>query len=624
MPHSFLLLLLWSCCASFVQAQDHTAQDIEQAVLRSLGPSPDSAAFYLERLRELASAGAVPEAEVRLGYLEAALTDRTGRNVEALKLIHKTDSLPVQDKALASQVKNMKGRILFANDEHDAAMGAYLEALQLTAPTDTMRIAVIYNNLSRVYERLKNYPKAIEALEKSIALHEARKDGPRAAGSLLNLGVVLFAQKRFAEAEERVSRALTYAQAEGMDDVVGIGLETLGNIQRKTGRYDAAMRSYQEALRITERSQSLDGMASINRNIGELHLDADRPSHALPHFGLCLTLADSMDSRNYRQDAHYYLSEAHDRLKDHEQALHHLRMYIAVRDSVLSDERNAAVAAWQVRFEMAEKERIILEQRMRGEADRQALRQREQQLAAMGGGIVLAFAFLLLLWRDRQRGRKLSGARIAALQQEQRIMAMRSMLAGEEKERQRVAAELHDGLGVLLSAARMRLGSAGGQEKASDLLKDATAEVRRISHALMPGSLSKLGLPEALRELASALSSDGLTIHVHEHGLQERLPPELETGLYRIAQEAINNAIRHGDAHRVDIELSRENEDRLSMVIVDDGSGFEVITIGGDGSGMNNIRTRAAMLGGSARVEAHVGKGTTWEIDLPLRTPITT
>src|SRR5690606_1449182 len=152
-----------------------------------------------------------------------------------------------------------------------------------------------------------------------------------------------------------------------------------------------------------------------------------------------LQVADSMDSRNYRQDAHFYLYKAFKEKNSFPQAMAHLEEYLAVRENILSEEKNKAIAAWQVRTETAEKERTILEQEITIEKDQLALEQQRRNMRYSLGGMLLLVALIGLLVRDRTRSRKMNRIRMDALEQEKRLEAMRAMLAGEERERQRVA-----------------------------------------------------------------------------------------------------------------------------------------------------------------------------------------
>lgn len=610
---------LMACSLSAQHSKEHIRQ-LEVSVLQHMGPSPDSAMARLERLRQDPDAQADPDHGVRVGYLEAALLDRRGRFPEALVRIQAVDTTACSDPGLKGQVKNFLGRIAYDNDAHELALAAYTDALGLI--TDTVQMAVILNNLAHVQERLKDFPSALASLERSIMLYEAIGDQARLAGSLLNRGVVLYDLQRHPEAEDHFRRSLALAQALGMPDVEGIAEESLGNVLRETGRAAEALPHYEAALRLAAETQSMEGRASIHGNIGQLHLGTGAPDRALPHLQHALALAGSMGSLNYRKDGHYQLARAYKALHRPFEALLHYEAYVALKDTLLNEERTRATAAWQERFNAADRERVILAQDLREERNQQALRKRELQLIGSVGVLLIITLALLFLWRERSRAKRLNTARLKSLEQERTIAVLGAMVEGEERERQRVATELHDGIGVMLGAARLQLDGAGGAtEHASRLIAEAASEMRRVSHALMPGSLSKLGLVEALKELADGVNrAQGMRVVLHTHGMRERLPSSVEAGLYRIAQEAMHNALKHAAARNCTLDLSREeNGGRVVLVIADDGVGFAPHEGTAPEHGLMNIHMRTRLLNGVCELGSAPGKGTSWTIDIPLQ-----
>ncbi|MCW5899887.1 MAG: tetratricopeptide repeat protein [Flavobacteriales bacterium] len=594
---------------------------LEVRVLTLLGPAPDSAEASIATLHTAAIAAADPDSAVRAGYLRAALLERRGRLPEAWRAILAVDALPVKSAAVRVQVKNMLGRIAYSNDEFETALKAYHDLLSYPI-TDSTRLAVTLNNLARVHERMKEPVKAAEALERSVLIYERLGDRFRLTGSLINLSVAQYGMERYDDCERNTRRSLALAQELGLQDEESIAWENLGNVQRETGDHIAALDSYLRALDLCERTRSLEGITSVHRNIGELQVVAGAPARAVPHLEKALALADSMGSRNYAMDAHLLLSRAMGDLSRNGEALLHLQAYNAIKDSVFSEEKRNALAGWNARLGLLEKERVILEQQVKAEQDRLAV---EESRRVTRFAVIGAFALLLLLGlllRDRLRARRLNEARVKTMEQERTIAVMGAVIEGEERERQRVAAELHDGIGVMLGSARLHLDRSDedARTKAGELIADAGREVRRVSHALMPGTLAKLGLVEALQELADGINGAGrMRVEVHAHGLKERLPQNTEAALYRIAQEAVNNTLKHANATRCTIDLSMEDDgQRLQLVLEDDGHGLAQGNGTASGHGLLNIRTRAMMLGGSSDLRSAPGKGTSWTIDIPL------
>lgn len=208
----------------------------------------------------------------------------------------------------------------------------------------------------------------------------------------------------------------------------------------------------------------------------------------------------------------------------------------------------------------------------------------------------------------------------------------KTMQAGEE-ERRRVAAELHDGPVQSLSAIQYRLerimlrlergngeGAQGDLDQLDAALSTEIQGLRRLMSQLRPPVLDQRGLEAALRDRAEAISRNhGLSCSV-ESNLQGRLDSDLETILYRVAQEALTNVVKHSRAARADVALQTVNG-WVELEVKDDGIGFspQPATLGNDGQhfGLMAIRERVEMAGGTSEVRAHPGAGTLIRVRLP-------
>ncbi len=209
----------------------------------------------------------------------------------------------------------------------------------------------------------------------------------------------------------------------------------------------------------------------------------------------------------------------------------------------------------------------------------------------------------------------------------------KQILDAEEKERQRVARELHDGVNQLLSSSTYRLSSVEQQIsmtdqalakkvcQAKDLVNKAIAEVRLISRNLRPSELDDLGLNAALRSLCSEFEErTGIEVQLEAETFGKVLPPGVELTIYRIAQEALNNVQKHADAKHVRISLVRDVKS-VRMKIADDGKGFDQTQPGNrtkSGWGLANMRQRALLFGGNVLVKTASAGGTQIELSIPI------
>lgn len=210
------------------------------------------------------------------------------------------------------------------------------------------------------------------------------------------------------------------------------------------------------------------------------------------------------------------------------------------------------------------------------------------------------------------------------------------MLEGQDEERQRIASDLHDRLGGILSVVRLHFEAVEKNihqmesqnrdqyKVATGLLKKASDTVRSISHDIGDSLLMNLGLIPALQDLASTIeSSKELTVSVIHFGLGERLSSKVEINVYKIIQELLSNILKHADASEVTIQLIMEEENKLSVMVEDNGQGFDLNDENNrEGMGMLNIRSRIDDLKGNLDIDSNIGSGTTVTLSLPLYTSL--
>jgi two-component system NarL family sensor kinase len=212
----------------------------------------------------------------------------------------------------------------------------------------------------------------------------------------------------------------------------------------------------------------------------------------------------------------------------------------------------------------------------------------------------------------------------------QQEMATKGIIDAEEDERRRIAGDLHDGVGQLLSATRMNLdtllelikltdpASLALAAKIMDMVDEGCNEVRDIAHQMMPDVLLKMGLATALRDFVDKIDSQRLKIVLQIAGLENRLENSVEMVLYRVIQETVNNVLKHAKASQLDIQVMMDGLE-LSVTIEDNGVGFDSNRSGEIGSiGIRNILTRVAYLKGTVDISSSPGMGTLVAILIPL------
>ncbi len=242
----------------------------------------------------------------------------------------------------------------------------------------------------------------------------------------------------------------------------------------------------------------------------------------------------------------------------------------------------------------------------------------------------LAYTNIRSKKRIVEKEKEIQTQNMEKLLKEQELLGIDAMIAGQEKERQRIANEVHDNLGSLLATVkyhvqnlRIKLNGPGAEDalldKTDDLIEEAYQKVRSIAHVRNAGVHAQEGLLPAVKNFASKVSvSNKLRIDVIDHGMDERLENSLEITLFRIIQELITNIIKHSGAGEAAIHLTH-HELSINMLVEDNGKGFEYSELKtGEGMGLYSIRKRVENLQGELTVESLKDKGTTVIIDIPL------
>jgi signal transduction histidine kinase len=233
--------------------------------------------------------------------------------------------------------------------------------------------------------------------------------------------------------------------------------------------------------------------------------------------------------------------------------------------------------------------------------------------AVVLGVIILYFAISII--RQQKRNLQLQKAAILA------------EIAAMEKERARIAADLHDDLAPVLSVIKFQVDNVEAinseekeqLERASEHLDSLVARIREIANNLMPSALHRKGLITAVREFADKANAQGKANISLDYSDEVNLSAENNINIYRAIQEVVHNCLKHAEASELHITISRKG-DTLAVLCRDNGKGFdfEKRLSEGNGIGLRSLRNRTEMMGGSLTVESKTGKGTAYLFEIPI------
>jgi signal transduction histidine kinase len=219
--------------------------------------------------------------------------------------------------------------------------------------------------------------------------------------------------------------------------------------------------------------------------------------------------------------------------------------------------------------------------------------------------------------------------RLSSLIEAQKDAHLKALMQAQDNERKRIASDLHDSLGSLLSSVRLRFNGLQQEfflkvpdkaqrfDESLILLDEAIHELRQISHNMVPVSLSRFGLSSALQTFVAQVNASGqLDVGLQILGLEKRLPEEIEVRVYRICQELVQNVIKHAQAATLRIQIILHN-DSLNIMVEDDGVGLVKDSMF-KGFGFSTIQSNVDLFKGTFGIESQPGKGCLVLIDLPI------
>jgi signal transduction histidine kinase len=364
--------------------------------------------------------------------------------------------------------------------------------------------------------------------------------------------------------------------------------------------------------------EDIQEQAKFHNYIADVLMKMKRFKEAESHIQQAAKLIRDVESNELRMDLYEVSSKYYFGTGQYEKGNDYLLRFHGLKDSLYSAGLSENVAAMEVkhnlqqlRLEKAETEAANLKL----SNDTLAATQQRNLILILCACILVGGALFLYFYNERKKH----------LEEKQRLNAV---LESEERERTRIARELHDGLGQLLSTARLNAAALEGSVEPEDeailkttlqLIDQSVSEVRSISHNLMPRALSDKGLPEALEELVHQVNTGkALRIGFEQKGSKGTLGKAVEIALYRVIQEALHNMIRHSGATAIRLELDRQPS-QLLIRISDNGKGFDKkVAETSEGMGWSNMAARLSFIHGKFDLDSAPGKGTAITIEVKL------
>ena len=329
-------------------------------------------------------------------------------------------------------------------------------------------------------------------------------------------------------------------------------------------------------------------------------------------------------------EAYKITADSYEALGDYKNALAYKNIYMSLHDSLTKKEKVDIIHGLEFRYQLSEKDKELAERQIIIAEEKDKVRTRNIWIASISL-LALFTATTFALWRRKNiHKQKLQQERINNFQQEMEIARLNASITGEERERERMARDLHDGIGGLLAAAKMNfelLKKENNTTKKEDLndgiklLEEASIELRKTAHNMMPDLLLQNGLPQAIRHFCKTLSKNSPTqLTFQQYGAEKRFEKNFELSLYRIVQELVHNIVKHANATTALVQISFHENGNVDFTVEDNGTGLpENAVQNSKGMGLKNIIDRTKSMNGKADIYSKAGNGTS--INLVFENP---
>ena len=528
--------------------------------------------------------------------------------------------------------------------DYPKAMDGFVKCLSYAeAQNDEQQEANAYQNIATLYVLQNDYIKASESLDRAAHLYRELKDDDGVLTTLFNFANILKEKGKFDEARKHYQTVLNYREREGNKAVIAYVHMNLSQMLVKEKRYAEAVVSLKKTLRLLKELQFQSDIAIVLNDLGLSESKLGNTQEAIDYFEQALKIGEAQSLLQYNAEIYKNLSQLYQDQGAYKQALENYDKGVKLTTTQNSLDKEKYVAKLQERYETQLKEtRIKLlenEQKLsEAELQKTALKLKRQRIVrnAFIAGFVLVLITLILLrlfYIQRLRVQKeLSSQqeenarqRINQMIKDHKLSVIERYQEGQEEERSRLAREIHDGIGSDLAGIKIALEhyleGAAEQPKAKRLLEaisNACMDVRGLSHQLHPLPFSKIGFSSFLNDFIEQITQKTeLTIQTFFFPEEEidELPDALLADAYRIVQELINNILKHAEATRAEVQLTK-HQDHLNIVINDNGKGFQKTKK--QGIGLRNIRERLQKVNGSLDIDSGSGSGTSITLDIPL------
>ncbi len=534
------------------------------------------------------------------------------------------------------------GNVKYYRGEYDSCIYYYTKAQKafdepktLTIPNVTQmqldrKKSDLYSNFSAVFNSLGNLSKAEEYIDKAININK-KYNSPAAADAMayyMQQKADNFHEQGLIEQALRVRLAFLpqMENGNGTRETVQSCYQNISEEFFLLTNIDSSKIFANKSLQLAGKINSVSGTAHANKQLALIAMHQQQYDKASKYMETANPYYEKSEDLVEKRSFYKTMYRLKSNMGLYQEAMQYAEKFIAVNDSIMVGEKSNQFSELEAKYENQKKQSQILLQE-------EQIRQKNTLNYIFLGSALALVVISILVYRNYRHQQKLQQVKIEELENEKQLTATQSILKGEEQERTRLAKDLHDGLGGMLSGIKhsflnmkenliLTTDNAQAFERSIDMLDSSISEMRRVAHNMMPEILLKYGLNVALKTYCSEIERSGTVKTTFQSIGMQNITIEQTTAvaIYRIIQELVHNAIKHASAQKILVQVNASREDKmLSITVEDNGRGFDTALIkNAQGMGLSNVLNRVDYLKGKIDLSSDPDKGTSVLIEIPL------
>lgn len=517
------------------------------------------------------------------------------------------------------------------NNDYETAIYYYLKAeeIYLKNAPNSSDLAILYSNLSITYGTINKYDEALNFSRKGLERARKGKDKVAVMNALYAHGGNLVSAKKGDTGLALLDSAKQIAIQ--LNDLYYIYSSDFMKAMYyyNTKQYRKAIEHYTICLNFAKKYNSTPDIGNNFLNIAGNEAELRLPRLAAAHLDSSTKYLDYKVLSISKQMYFENYAEVYKQLGDFTKAFAFKDSVGIIKELLYQSDNIKQLEFRQARYNYEKQANEINQLEIDKRIRDLTIKQKNTLNYLLTGSAFTLLLVVLLTYRNFRQKQKLQQQRINELETEKQLEAAEAVVKGEEQERTRLAKDLHDGLGGMLSGIKYSFSTMKGNlvmtpenhqafERSMDMLDSSIREMRRVAHNMMPEALVRFGLDTALNDFCNEINQSGaLKINYQSFGLEgATIDQTTAITVYRIVQELINNTMKHAKATSAIVQLAKSNG-QLSLTVEDDGTGFDTSLLKmKNGIGWINIQNRVDFLKGKLDIRSKQGEGTSVQIEL--------